>query len=97
MAKLHIGADNGKAPIKWSDYIGKNADEVIEEVKHYYKNSPYTVMDEIESEKRFRKVTLLRNYHYVDIVYDSEYGKVVDIFQYEKERVLKLLEENNEK
>ena len=24
MAKLHIGADNGKAPIKWSDYIGKN-------------------------------------------------------------------------
>lgn len=54
-------------------------------------------MDEIESEKRFRKVTLLRNYHYVDIVYDSEYGKVVDIFQYEKERVLKLLEENNVK
>ena len=96
MAKLHIGADNDKAPIKWSDYIGRNADEVIKEVKHYYKNSPYTVMDEIESEKRYRKVTLLRNYHYVDIVCDSEYGKVVDIFQYEKNRVLKLLEENNE-
>ena len=94
---LQTRADIGKAPIKWSDYIGRKADEVIEEVKHYYKNSPYTVMDEIESEKRFRKVTLLRNYHYVDIVYDSEYGKVVDIFQYEKNRVVKLLEENNEK
>jgi hypothetical protein len=54
-------------------------------------------MDEIESEKRYRKVTLLRYDHYVDIVCDSEYGKVVDIFQYEKNRVLKLLEENNEK
>ena len=97
MAKLHIGADNGKAPIKWSNYIGKNADEVIEEVIHYHKVSPYIVMDEIEGEKGCRKVTLLRNYHYVDIVCDSEYGKVVDIFQYEKNRVLKLLEENNEK
>jgi len=94
---LQTRADIDKAPIKWSNYIGRKADEVIKEVKHYYKNSPYTVMDEIESEKRFRKVTLLRNYHYVDIVYDSEYGKVVDIFQYEKERVLKLLEENNVK
>lgn len=54
-------------------------------------------MDEIESEKRYRKVTLLRNNHYVDIVCDSEFSKVVDIFQYEKNRVLKLLEENNEK
>lgn len=94
---LQTRADNGKVPIKWSNYIGKNADEVIEEVKHYYKNSPYTVMDEIESEKRYRKVTLLRNNHYVDIVCDSEFSKVVDIFQYEKNRVLKLLEENNEK
>ena len=94
---LQTRADNGKAPIKWSNYIGKNADEVIEEVKHYYNNSPYTVMDEIESEKRYRKVTLLRNNHYVDIVCDSEFSKVVDIFQYEKNRVLKLLEENNEK
>jgi hypothetical protein len=41
MAKLHIGADNGKAPINWSDYIGKNADEVIEEVIHYYKINPW--------------------------------------------------------
>lgn len=97
MSKLHIGADNGKAPIKWSDYIGKNADEVIEEVKHYYQINPYTVMDEIESEKRYRKVTLLRYEHYVDIVCDNNNGKVVDIFQYEKNRVLKLLEENNEK
>ena len=97
MAKLHIGADNGKAPIKWSNYISKNADEVIEEVKHYHKVSPYTVMDEIESEKRYRKVTLLRYEHYVDIVCDNNNGKVVDIFQYEKNRVLKLLEENNEK
>ena len=97
MAKLHIGADNGKAPIKWSDYIGKNVDEVIEEVKHYYQINPYTVMDEIESEKRYRKVTLLRYEHYVDIVCDNNNGKVVDIFQYEKNRVLKLLEENNEK
>ena len=97
MAKLHIGADNDKAPIKWSDYIGRNADEVIEEVIHYHKVSPYTVMDEIESEKRYRKVTLLRYDHYVDIVSDNNNGKVVDIFQYEKNRVLKLLEENNEK
>jgi hypothetical protein len=97
MAKLHIGADNGKAPIKWSNYISKNADEVIEEVKHYYQINPYTVMDEIESEKRYRKVTLLRYEHYVDIVCDNNNGKVVDIFQYEKNRVLKLLEENNEK
>ena len=41
MAKLHIGADNGKAPINWSDYIGKNADEVIEEVIHYHKINPW--------------------------------------------------------
>ena len=94
---LQTRADIGKAPIKWSDYIGRKADEVIEEVNHYYKNSPYTVMDEIESEKRFRKVTLLRNDHYVDIVCDNNYCKVVDIFQYEKNRVVKLLEENNEK
>ena len=92
MAKLHIGADNGKAPIKWSDYIGKNADEVIEEVKHYYKNSPYTVMDEIESEKRYRKVTLLRYDHYVDIVCDTRRNIVIDIYLYERERVVKLLE-----
>ena len=97
MAKLYIGADNGKAPINWSDYIGKNADEVIEEVIHYHKINPYTVMDEIESEKRYRKVTLLRYDHYVDIVCDNNNGKVVDIFQYEKNRVLKLLKENNEK
>lgn len=94
---LQTRADNGKAPIKWSNYIGKNADEVIEEVKHYYQINPYTVMDEIESEKRYRKVTLLRYEHYVDIVCDNNNGKVVDIFQYEKNRVLKLLEENNEK
>jgi len=92
MAKLHIGADNGKAPIKWSDYIGKNADEVIEEVKHYYQINPYTVMDEIESEKRYRKVTLLRYDHYVDIVCDTRRNIVIDIYLYERERVVKLLE-----
>lgn len=92
MAKLHIGADNGKAPIKWSDYIGKNADEVIEEVKHYYQINPYTVMDEIESEKRYRKVTLLRYEHYVDIVCDTRRNIVIDIYLYERERVVKLLE-----
>ena len=92
MAKLHIGADNGKAPIKWSDYIGKNADEVIEEVKHYHKVSPYTVMDEIESEKRYRKVTLLRYDQYVDIVCDTRRNIVIDIYLYERERVVKLLE-----
>ena len=86
MAKLHIGADNGKAPIKWSDYIGKNADEVIEEVKHYYQINPYTVMDEIESEKRYRKVTLLRYNHYVDIVCDTRRNIVIDIYLYERER-----------
>jgi len=92
MAKLHIGADNGKAPINWSDYIGKNADEVIEEVIHYYKINPYTVMDEIESEKRYRKVTLLRYDHYVDIVCDTRRNMVIDIYLYERERVVKLLE-----
>jgi len=92
MAKLHIGADNGKAPINWSDYIGKNADEVIEEVIHYYKINPYTVMDEIESEKRYRKVTLLRYDHYVDIVCDTRRNIVIDIYLYERERVVKLLE-----
>jgi hypothetical protein len=92
MAKLHIGADNGKAPINWSDYIGKNADEVIEEVIHYYKINPYTVMDEIESEKRYRKVTLLRYNHYVDIVCDTRRNIVIDIYLYERERVVKLLE-----
>ena len=92
MAKLHIGADNGKAPINWSDYIGKNADEVIEEVRHYYKINPYTVMDEIESEKRYRKVTLLRYDHYVDIVCDTRRNIVIDIYLYERERVVKLLE-----
>ena len=89
---LQTRADNGKAPIKWSNYIGKNADEVIEEVKHYYKNSPYTVMDEIESEKRYRKVTLLRYDHYVDIVCDTRRNIVIDIYLYERERVIKLLE-----
>ena len=89
MAKLHIGADNGKAPINWSDYIGKNADEVIEEVIHYHKINPYTVMDEIESEKRYRKVTLLRNDHYVDIVCDTRRNIVIDIYLYERERVVK--------
>jgi hypothetical protein len=59
MAKLHIGADNGKAPINWSDYIGKNADEVIEEVIHYYKINPYTVMDEIESEKFLKTISII--------------------------------------
>jgi hypothetical protein len=92
MAKLHIGADNGKAPINWSDYIGKNADEVIEEVIHYHKINPYTVMDEIESEKRYRKVTLLRYNHYVDIVCDTRRNIVIDIYLYERERVVKLLE-----
>ena len=92
MAKLHIGADNGKAPINWSDYIGKNADEVIEEVIHYYQINPYTVMDEIESEKRYRKVTLLRYNHYVDIVCDTRRNIVIDIYLYERERVVKLLE-----
>ena len=92
MAKLHIGADNGKAPINWSDYIGKNADEVIEEVIHYYKINPYTVMDEIESEKRYRKVTLLRYNHYVDIVCDTRRNIVIDIYLYERESVVKLLE-----
>ena len=92
MAKLHIGADNGKAPIKWSDYIGKNADEVIEEVIHYHKINPYTVMDEIESEKRYRKVTLLRYNHYVDIVCDTRRNIVIDIYLYERERVVNLLE-----
>jgi len=92
MAKLHIGADNGKAPINWSDYIGKNADEVIEEVIHYHKINPYTVMDEIESEKRYRKVTLLRYDHYVDIVCDTRRNIVIDIYLYERERVVKLLE-----
>ena len=92
MAKLHIVADNGKAPINWSDYIGKNADEVIEEVIHYYKINPYTVMDEIESEKRYRKVTLLRYDHYVDIVCDTRRNIVIDIYLYERERVVKLLE-----
>ena len=91
MAKLHIGADNGKAPINWSDYIGKNADEVIEEVIHYYKINPYTVMDEIESEKRYRKVTLLRYNHYVDIVCDTRRNIVIDIYLYERESVVKLL------
>ena len=67
MAKLHIGADNGKAPIKWSDYIGKNADEVIEEVKHYYQINPYNVMDEIESEKRYRKVIMLISFVIVNM------------------------------
>lgn len=94
---LQTRADIDKAPIKWSNYIGRKADEVIEEVIHYHKVSPYTVMDEIESEKRYRKVTLLRYDQYVDIVCDNNNGKVVDIFQYEKNRVLKLLEENNEK
>ena len=89
---LQTRADIGKAPIKWSDYIGKNADEVIEGVKHYYKNSPYTVMDEIESEKRYRKVTLLRYDHYVDIVCDTRRNIVIDIYLYERERVVKLLE-----
>jgi hypothetical protein len=92
MAKLYIGADNGKAPINWSDYIGKNADEVIEEVIHYHKINPYTVMDEIESEKRYRKVTLLRYNHYVDIVCDTRRNIVIDIYLYERERVVKLLE-----
>ena len=92
MAKLHIGADNGKAPINWSDYIGKNADEVIEEVIHFHKITPYTVMDEIESEKRYRKVTLLRYNHYVDIVCDTRRNIVIDIYLYERERVVKLLE-----
>ena len=92
MAKLHIGADNGKAPINWSDYIGKNADEVIEEVIHYHKINPYTVMDEIESEKRYRKVTLLRYNHYVDIVCDTRRNIVIDIYLYERERVVRLLE-----
>lgn len=92
MAKLYIGADNGKAPINWSDYIGKNADEVIEEVIHYHKINPYTVMDEIESEKRYRKVTLLRYDHYVDIVCDTRRNIVIDIYLYERERVVKLLE-----
>ena len=92
MAKLHIGADNGKAPINWSDYIGKNADEVIEEVIHYHKINPYTVMDEIGSEKRYRKVTLLRYNHYVDIVCDTRRNIVIDIYLYERERVVKLLE-----
>ena len=92
MAKLHIGADNGKAPINWSDYIGKNADEVIEEVIHYHKINPYTVMDEIESEKRYRKVTLLRYDQYVDIVCDTRRNIVIDIYLYERERVVKLLE-----
>ena len=92
MAKLHIGADNGKAPINWSDYIGKNADEVIEEVIHYHKINPYTVMDEIESEKRYRKVTLLRYNHYVDIVCDTRRNIVIDIYLYERESVVKLLE-----
>lgn len=91
MAKLHIGADNGKAPINWSDYIGKNADEVIEEVIHYHKINPYTVMDEIESEKRYRKVTLLRYNHYVDIVCDTRRNIVIDIYLYERESVVKLL------
>jgi hypothetical protein len=59
MAKLHIGADNGKAPINWSDYIGKNADEVIEEVIHYHKINPYTVMDEIESEKFLKTISII--------------------------------------
>ena len=94
---LQTRADNGKASIKWSNYIGKNADEVIEEVIHYHKVSPYIVMDEIEGEKGYRKVTLLRFDQYVDIVCDRDYYKVVDIFLYEKNRVLKLLEENNEK
>ena len=89
---LQTRADIDKTPIKWSDYIGRNADEVIEEVKHYYKNSPYTVMDEIESEKRYRKVTLLRNDHYVDIVCDTRRNIVIDIYLYERERVVKLLE-----
>ena len=59
MAKLHIGADNGKAPINWSDYIGKNADEVIEEVIHYHKINPYTVMNEIESEKFLKTISII--------------------------------------
>ena len=59
MAKLHIGADNGKAPINWSDYIGKNADEVIEGVIHYHKINPYTVMDEIESEKFLKTISII--------------------------------------
>ena len=92
MAKLHIGADNGKAPINWSDYIGKNADEVIEEVIHYHKVSPYIVMDEIEGEKGYRKVTLLRFDQYVDIVCDTRRNIVIDIYLYERERVIKLLE-----
>ena len=89
---LQTRADIDKAPIKWSNFIGRNADEVIEEVKHYYKTSPYTVMDEVESEKRYRKVTLLRNYHYVDIVCDTRRNIVIDIYLYERERVVKLLE-----
>lgn len=31
---LQTRADIDKAPIKWSNFIGRNADEVIEEVKH---------------------------------------------------------------
>jgi len=89
---LQTRADIDKAPIKWSNFIGRNADEVIEEVKHYYKTSPYTVMDEIESEKRYRKVTLLRYDHYVDIVCDTRRNIVIDIYLYERERVVKLLE-----
>ena len=88
---LQTRADIDKAPIKWSNYIGRKADEVIEEVIHYHKVSPYTVMDEIESEKRYRKVTLLRYNHYVDIVCDTRRNIVIDIYLYERESVVKLL------
>lgn len=49
-------------------------------------------MDEIESEKRYRKVTLLRYDHYVDIVCDTRRNIVIDVYLYERERVVKLLE-----
>lgn len=92
MAKLHIGADKDKAPIKWSSYIGRNIDEVINEITGYYCITPFRVMDEIESEKGYHNVTLERYEHYADLVFEGSNRNVVDIFLYKRDRVTKLLE-----